>query len=80
MEIVKPSLIEPGTKYFLKESLKICNKNKMKLNNNIVNLALFVGFYTLFGIFLLYKYNNKPNEERKEKKRRIKEKIIYYLK
>ena len=76
MEIIKPSLIEPGTKYFLKESLKICNKNKMKLNNNVINLSLFLGFCTLFGIFLLYKYNNKPDEEEKRKKEELKKNYL----
>ena len=28
-----PTLTEPGVKYFLKESLKICNRNRVNYNN-----------------------------------------------
>jgi hypothetical protein len=67
-----PLLTEPGTKYFIKESLKICHTTKLKMNNTIVNLALFLGFSVLFSVFLIYKYQNKPNEEDKKKKKELK--------
>ena len=48
----------------------------MKLNNNIINLALFLGFCILFGIFLLYKYNNKPDEQEKRRKEELKKNYL----
>ena len=62
-----PSLIEPGVKYFLKESLTLCNKKRIKNNNIIFNISLFVIFFTVLGGFLYYKYKSKPNDEEKKK-------------
>ncbi len=67
-----PSLTEPGTKYFLRESLKKCHTTKLKMNNTIVNLGLFLGFSVFIGVFLIYKYQNKPDEEDKRKKAELK--------
>ena len=67
-----PSLIEPGTKYFIRESLKNCHTNKLKMSNTVVNLALFLGFSILFTVFLIYKYQNKPGEEEKKEKEELK--------
>ena len=33
----KPALIETGTKYFLKETLKNCNKKRTIYYNNLTN-------------------------------------------
>ena len=72
MNLFGPSLTEPGATYFLKETLKQCHNKKIMLNNNIVNLALLLGFCVLFGVFLLYKYQNKPDEEELKKKEELK--------
>ena len=64
----KPSLIEPGVKYFLGQTLKQCKEFKNKHNNMLFNIALFVGFVlVLFGI-LVYKYKGKlsPNEKKQK--------------
>ena len=44
----RPTLTEPGVKYFLGETLKNCKKNKDIFNVQLFNLALFVGFYVLY--------------------------------
>ena len=48
----RPNLIEPGMKYFIKESLKNCNKFKHSYNNYVINLTLFIVFIAILGIFL----------------------------
>ena len=58
-----PTLTEPGVKYFLKETLKQCNRKKYELNSTIYNLALLLFFVSLFGGILYYKYNTKPTKK-----------------
>ena len=38
----KPSLVEPGVKYFLRETLKQCKDFKDKYHNTLFNIGLFV--------------------------------------
>ena len=64
----KPSLVEPGVKYFLRETLKQCKDFKDKYNNTIYNIGLLVFFLlVLFGI-LVYKYKGKLTPVEMEKK------------
>jgi len=73
----KPTLTEPGMKYFLNETLKQCRDFKEKYNNTLLNICLLVGFFFLLGTILLFKYKGKLTpEERKEKER---EKQYYIL-
>ena len=51
----KPSLIEPGVKFFLNQTLKQCHEFKNKYNNIIFNISLAVGFFLLLGTILLFK-------------------------
>ena len=53
MEIAKPALIEPGVKYFLKETLKRCHTFKESHNIFILNMSLFAGFLVILGVVLL---------------------------
>ena len=39
-----PILIEPGTKYFLSETLKQCNEKKIFKKHIIINFGLFCFF------------------------------------
>jgi hypothetical protein len=59
MEITKPALIEPGVKYFLKETLKRCHTFKESHNIFLLNISLFMGFLVILGVILLYKYKGK---------------------
>jgi hypothetical protein len=75
-EFIPPTLIEPGVKYFLNESLKQCHKFKEKYNNTIFNISLFVFFVLILGIILIIKYKGKLTPEEKEEKETIKKQYI----
>lgn len=54
-----PNLVETGTKYFLRETLKQCNTTKKLYYNNLMNASLFILFCGGLAWFLYYKYNQK---------------------
>jgi len=72
----KPSLIEPGARYFLNETLKQCHQFKEKYNNTIFNIFVFVGFVISLGILLIVKYKGKPTLEEREHKETEKKQYI----
>jgi len=72
----KPSLIEPGTKYFLKETLKKVHAEKTVYDNNLLNIFLFLCFTFVAFFILNYKYKSKPNEESKKEKEILKKTYI----
>lgn len=64
----KPKLIEPGMKYFIKESLKNCNKFRNNYNNYVINLILLFVFLLILGMFLYIRYKGKITPLEKENK------------
>ena len=48
----KPTLIEPGTKYFLNETLKQTHAFRLKYHNYIINIALLIGFFLILFIII----------------------------
>jgi len=72
----KPTLIEPGVKYFLSETLKQCRIFKMTYNNLLINIALGVGFLLLLGTILFFKYKGKLTPVEKDMKNRQKQQYI----
>ena len=52
-------LVEPGVKYFLRESLKQCNEIKNKYYNFYFNLISFVAIVLLIATILWIKYKGK---------------------
>ena len=74
--IPKPSLIEPGVKYFLRETLKQCHHFKEKHHNFLLNLGLFALFLFILGFILLYKYKGRLTPAEKEEKTREKQQYI----
>lgn len=62
------NLVEPGVKYFFNESLKQCGKTKYVYYSELLNVMLFIIFFSILGVFLYYSYQNK---ERKEKKKQM---------
>jgi large-conductance mechanosensitive channel len=72
----KPSLIEPGAKYFLKETLKKVHTEKTDYDNNLFNVFLFLCFVFVAFFILNYKYKSKPNEEEKKEKENLKKTYI----
>ena len=69
-------LIEPGVKYFLKETLKNCNKKRLTYKNNVFNMCLFLEFFAVLGIVLYYKFKNKPSKYDLKKKEELKKNYI----
>ncbi len=68
-------LIEPGVSYFLEESLKKCNEEKVKYNNIIFNGFLLIVFASI--ILLIYYNKNKLTDKEKSEKKTLKE--TYFL-
>jgi len=58
-----PRLVEPGTRYFLNETLKKCSEFREKYKNQLFNLGIFVTFILLLSALLLYKYKGKPTAQ-----------------
>ena len=71
-----PKLIESGTKYFLRETLKNCNKKRTKYYNDLTNLGLLLGFVLLFSGIVYYKYSTRPDEKTRKKKEELKQTYI----
>ena len=59
-DIAAPSLVEPGIKSFIGNTLKQCHDYKMKTYTLFLNLAVLTIFLLVFGGFLYYRYKNKP--------------------
>jgi len=71
-----PQLIESGTKYFLRETLKNCNKKRTKYYNDLTNLGLLIGFFIIVSIIVYYKYTTRPTEESRKQKETLKQTYI----
>ena len=79
--LLRPTLIEPGVKYFLDETLKNCHETKKTYFNMIVNSCLFLLFILIIGFILRIKYKGKLTpREQKIKDRKIQEYLISKLK
>jgi hypothetical protein len=72
----KPTLIEPGVKFFLNQTLKQCHEFKNKYNNIIFNISLAVGFFLLLGTILLFKYKGKLTPAEKQRKNQEKQQYV----
>ena len=76
----KPLLIEPGAKYFLKNTLIECNKFKEKHISFLFNLALTFGFFLICFLILYFRYKGHITpEEIKLKQKKEKEYIMTKL-
>jgi len=72
----KPTLTEPGVKYFLNQTLKQCHIIREKFHNTIFNIGLFIGFIIILGVILLYKYKGRLTPVEIEKKNKEKQQYI----
>jgi hypothetical protein len=72
----KPTLIEPGVKYFLNETLKQCHVFKNNYHNYLLNIGLFIAFLVILGLVLLYKYKGKLTPAEKIMKENEKQQYI----
>jgi len=76
----KPTLTEPGVKYFLNNALKQSHINREEFHNMIFNIGMLIFFVLILGGILIYKYKGKltPVEiakKNKEKQQYVLEKI-----
>jgi len=74
--VPKPSLTEPGVRYFLNQTLKQCHNIKNNFHNTIFNVGLFIGFLIILGLILLYKYKGKLSPGEIERKNKEKQQYI----
>lgn len=58
-----PSLVEPGVKYAIGESLKQAHNYKMNTYSYIFNVSVVVLFFLVFGGVLYYRYKTKLTPE-----------------
>ncbi len=72
----KPFLVEPGVKLFINSTLKQCRDFKIKYNNVMINIALFVSLILLIGTILIFKYKGKLTPAQKIDKEQEKKQYI----
>ena len=76
----KPTLTEPGVKYFLNQALKQSHIIREQFHNTIFNIGMLLLFLIILGGILVYKYKGKLSpveiaQKNKEKQQYILEKI-----
>jgi hypothetical protein len=76
----KPTLTEPGVKYFLNHALKQSHIIRENFHNMIFNVGMFIFFLSILGFILIYKYKGKLTpveiaQKNKEKQQYILERI-----
>ena len=67
-KFTKPTLTEPGTKFFLSQTLKQCHVIRDKFNNIAFNVGLLLFFLLVLGSILLYKYKGRLSPAEKQRK------------
>lgn len=76
MNYIKPTLIEPGVRYFLNGTLKECRKFKDNYISIIFNISMIILLIVVIGGFLMYRYKGKPTQAEIELKERKKQEYI----
>lgn len=72
----KPTLTEPGVRYFLNQTLKQCHVIKNNFHNTIFNIGLFIAFLIILGLILLYKYKGRLTPIELERKNKEKQQYV----
>jgi len=75
-EVAKPSLVEPGVKFFLYQTLKQCHVIRNNFHNTVFNIGLFLFFLIILAIILICKYKGKLTPVELAKKNKEKEQYI----
>ena len=73
---MQTSLVEPGVKYFIGNSLKQCREFKNKYYNIFFNIGIFVSLLLSISFFLMYKYKGNITAAEIEMKNRKKQEYI----
>lgn len=76
---MNPTLVEPGVKYFLNETLKQCGHRKNIFYNHIFNITMFIIFALAMTIFLYIKYQTHNNHQEKLRKKQQEEEYMLNL-
>lgn len=71
-----PRLVEPGTRYFLGETLNNCAAFKKKYYNDMLNWSIACILICIFATLLYYKYKGKPTPSQKMLKDREKQHYV----
>lgn len=72
----KPTLTEPGVKYFLHQTLKQCHIVRDNFHNMVFNIGMLIAFLLILGLILLYKYKGRLSPIEIEKKNKEKQQYI----
>ena len=72
----KPTLTEPGVKYFLNQTLKQCHIAKNNFYNVVFNVSILCIFLLFLAGILIYKYKGRITPAEKEIKDREKQQYI----
>ena len=78
MEVIKPTLTEFSTKYYVRHSLKEVRQFKDTYITIAVNILLFLCFVGVVGGLLYYKYKGKPTPEEKAIKEQQKKQFLFH--
>lgn len=70
------SLVEPGVKYFFKETLKQCNEYKFEYYNSLYNVILFAILSIILFTIFVYNYKNKETSYQRREKLRMQEEYL----
>ena len=72
----KPTLTEPGVKYFLNQKLKQCHIAKNQFHNVVFNVSILSAFLLFLAGLLFYKYKGRLTPSEKASKDREKQQYI----
>lgn len=61
-----PSLIEPNVKYYLYDRLKVCHEYKMNAFSWVLNISIFVIFFSLLFVVLYFSRKEKLSPYEKQ--------------
>jgi len=75
-EVPKPTLTEPGVKYFLNQALKQSHIIRENFHNYIFNIGMLILFLLVLGFILVYKYKGKLTSVEIAKKNKEKQQYI----
>ena len=74
---LKPNLIEPGTKFFLRNTLTQCKNFRDKYINLLYNILLILMFFIILVVILYTRFKGNISPEEKQKKIRKEKEYIY---
>jgi hypothetical protein len=68
MNFQLPQLTESSFGEVMKHNLSLCHENRIQNYNVALNVGIFIGFALILGLFLYYRYKNRPTKEERMRK------------